>query len=495
MKMTVILAAAFLFAGNATADPIRGRLANEGFENQPIKSVFFFAGNWRNGVQFYEYNPSSNIPFYTVHPSDARHLGWSESVTNRGFAVDAMINAGINVINMSYWGPRGTDNWAWWSPMQTSTYAQDELFNAAVSRNILIAPYIESTAATTNSPGFSFMDCFPGDDDNPAPALVIQINDLIDRYLLHPKKDAWSKKWAQVYDQSGNKRYVVSLIHVASNQQGVTDPLFAEGFDRVADKVYQTTNVRIGFMLDALPPGTFAGGRFKPSANQTGPWLYQQASILAIQCFIPEIWTGYTQENALVQWKKRFSKDWEDTGIPFIFDLSSGYDAHVVFPGSMIYGNTQAWRDSLSRMISNSNCQGITFNSWNGYTEGMAFMSTLQYEDDNFLWARSLFQNFTLNTEISGNPSDRSFAPALYQNYPNPFNPITTIRFSVKEPCRVVLQVFDISGREVSTVADAEFGSGEHTVRFDASRLSSGIYVYLIRMGNFIDAKKMVVLE
>ena len=117
---------------------------------------FFFSGNWRNGTQFYEFNPSNNTGLYTLHPSDARHLGWSENKANRKYALQTMIDAGVNVINMSYWGPPETDNWAYWAPMQTSTASHDELFDVARGTNLLICPYIESFAQTDNDPGFSF---------------------------------------------------------------------------------------------------------------------------------------------------------------------------------------------------------------------------------------------------------------------------------------------------------------------------------------------------
>jgi len=83
----------------------------------------------------------------------------------------------------------------------------------------------------------------------------------------------------------------------------------------------------------------------------------------------------------------------------------------------------------------------------------------------------------------------------LFQNHPNPFNPSTEIRFNVKEPCRVVMKVIDLLGREVATVADGKYGPGRYTVRFDASNLPSGIYIYEIRMGDFKAAGKMTVLE
>jgi hypothetical protein len=83
----------------------------------------------------------------------------------------------------------------------------------------------------------------------------------------------------------------------------------------------------------------------------------------------------------------------------------------------------------------------------------------------------------------------------LYQNTPNPFNPSTTIRFSVAEPCRVELRVFDVRGREVSVLANGAFSKGEHVVRFDASGLPGGVYFYRIQMGEYQAVEKMVLMR
>jgi hypothetical protein len=375
-----------------------GRLANPGFENQPIKSAFFFTGSARDGTPFYEFNPSSNTRLYTIHPSDTRHLRWSEGEANRAFAVDTMIAAGINMVNMSYWGPRGSDNWAYWAPMQTSTYSHDELFRAAVGKKILITPYIEVCASTARFSDYSFTDCFPGNPDDPAPELVTRLKDLIDRYLLHPQDPMWAQKWAQVYDRTGMKRYLVCLIAVASNQEGLTDQGFAEGFDRIADRVYQDTGIRVGFAIDAMPPDTYLWARFLPSPEKTGPWLSQQSSILAIQSYFSGHSIGVNDEDTIIEWKQRYSSKWINTGIPFIQDVSPGYDAHIVFPGPHIFGNTDSFRQAQKALVSKLRCQGITFTAWNGYTEGYAGVPTDEYGDAVYLWACDVFQNFQVGS-------------------------------------------------------------------------------------------------
>jgi endoglucanase len=73
---------------------------------------------------------------------------------------------------------------------------------------------------------------------------------------------------------------------------------------------------------------------------------------------------------------------------------------------------------------------------------------------------------------------------ALAQNYPNPFNASTTIRFVLNQPSTVTLSIFDADGRRISALLDRKkAGVGSHEVRFDATSLPSGIYVYRIEAG------------
>ncbi|MEJ2628937.1 MAG: T9SS type A sorting domain-containing protein, partial [bacterium] len=83
----------------------------------------------------------------------------------------------------------------------------------------------------------------------------------------------------------------------------------------------------------------------------------------------------------------------------------------------------------------------------------------------------------------------------LFQNYPNPFNPKTTIRFEVMEVCWVTIKVYDLRGREVGRIVDNQYQPGRYEVTFNAEGLSSGIYFYQIRMGDFQAVKKMVVMK
>ena len=83
----------------------------------------------------------------------------------------------------------------------------------------------------------------------------------------------------------------------------------------------------------------------------------------------------------------------------------------------------------------------------------------------------------------------------LEQNYPNPFNPTTKINFSIKEKGNVELKVFDLLGSEIATLVNEEKTPGNHEVLFDASNLSSGVYLYTIKSGSFVQSRKMMLMK
>ncbi len=83
----------------------------------------------------------------------------------------------------------------------------------------------------------------------------------------------------------------------------------------------------------------------------------------------------------------------------------------------------------------------------------------------------------------------------LYNAYPNPFNPSTTIRFDLPETAKVRLVVYDMLGREVAVLVDGERSAGEHAVLFEAGKLSSGVYIYRLQAGNFVQTKKLMLTK
>jgi hypothetical protein len=84
---------------------------------------------------------------------------------------------------------------------------------------------------------------------------------------------------------------------------------------------------------------------------------------------------------------------------------------------------------------------------------------------------------------------------SLEQNYPNPFNPTTTIKYSISKDGFVKLSIYNLLGEEVTTLVNSEQKAGRHEVNFDASKLSSGVYLYRVESNNFISIKKMVLVK
>ena len=96
---------------------------------------------------------------------------------------------------------------------------------------------------------------------------------------------------------------------------------------------------------------------------------------------------------------------------------------------------------------------------------------------------------------IDGNNDMLPSSFALAQNYPNPFNPSTTIEFSLPSASEVKLEIFNIIGQKVTTLADGNLAAGNHRYEFDASDQPSGIYFYRLTHENGSDTKKMVLVK
>jgi hypothetical protein len=84
---------------------------------------------------------------------------------------------------------------------------------------------------------------------------------------------------------------------------------------------------------------------------------------------------------------------------------------------------------------------------------------------------------------------------SLSQNYPNPFNPVTKINFAIPKSGLVTIKVYDITGKEVSTLVNEVKNAGSYSVDFTANNISSGVYFYKISAGDFSSVKKMMLIK
>jgi hypothetical protein len=94
--------------------------------------------------------------------------------------------------------------------------------------------------------------------------------------------------------------------------------------------------------------------------------------------------------------------------------------------------------------------------------------------------------------------SDNNYIPSTYslsQNYPNPFNPTTTIKFDLPVDGLITLEIYDILGRKISTLINEHRQAGSYEQVFDASSISSGVYLYKLQAGTFTSSKKLILLK
>jgi hypothetical protein len=101
---------------------------------------------------------------------------------------------------------------------------------------------------------------------------------------------------------------------------------------------------------------------------------------------------------------------------------------------------------------------------------------------------------------VEDNVSPAAFAgpstePELTGNSPNPFNPVTEISFDLPAASDVELEIYNIMGQKVTTLIDRYLEAGRHTVTWDAASVASGVYLYRLRVGDFVETKKMVLLK
>jgi len=142
----------------------------------------------------------------------------------------------------------------------------------------------------------------------------------------------------------------------------------------------------------------------------------------------------------------------------------------------------------------------ITFINGNGTS---TVVNNYAYSDKNVSNGKHLYQlrqvdfdgtsKIVAQTEVEVNFTPGKFE--LMNNYPNPFNPSTVISYQLPIESNVLLKVFNVLGDEVATLVNGQQTAGAHSVNFNASDLSSGIYFYTIEAGSFTATKKMILTK
>ena len=125
--------------------------------------------------------------------------------------------------------------------------------------------------------------------------------------------------------------------------------------------------------------------------------------------------------------------------------------------------------------------------------EGNVIVSGISSRGTNFDDITTV--KYSQTTGISQISSQAPEKFSLSQNYPNPFNPVTKIKYELRVSNYVSLNVFDVTGKEVSSLINQIQSAGTYEVSFDATSLTSGIYFYKLETDNFSETKRMLLVK
>lgn len=190
--------------------------------------------------------------------------------------------------------------------------------------------------------------------------------------------------------------------------------------------------------------------------------------------------------------------DWDNTNLEDL--LSRQTDKRTAYtwrddPGSFPPGRLdyQIYSNSVINVEKDFVIQTEVMNATRLNQYGLQLLDT-RTASDHFPKVADISFDFTTDVENDV----ESFAFKLEQNYPNPFNPNTVIRYSIS-PADVgqfvSLKVYDILGNEVATLVNDFLSAGYYETSFNGSELPSGIYIYVLRTGNYFEVKKMTLLK
>ena len=198
-----------------------------------------------------------------------------------------------------------------------------------------------------------------------------------------------------------------------------------------------------------------------------------------------------------------FQGKWGISGEKFI-DPTTGLTTNFVLAGDPVTG--QGWIDGIQLPPADRRCGSASgpFTMAPGDTQEVviAVIVAGAHSGSDYLSAITELKSFAsvaksqfLLTDINDikNQIPKSFK--LEQNYPNPFNPTTTISYLIPKASFVTLTIYDVLGKEVKTLVNKFQSVGKYNVTFNASNLSSGVYIYSIKAGNFSVSKKLVLMK
>jgi hypothetical protein len=357
-----------------------GRIANHSQRGAPVMTGLYFCG---------PLNQITTDTLFTRHPLKGDRLDWSDR-SDIEYAMSRFTATGLNVLTFSYWGhenhqtDRSGTHWmfsnARWpgDPPAGGEYTQAEqiakaaeMFAVAADAGLLLTPLLE-----VHVEHFPFFAQFPR-----------FLDELVKRSVWLVRNFGDAPNFLKLYNKDGEKRLALTLIETITIFDMHPDE-FAAGFDEAARRVEEQTGHNVGYCIDPTP--------LPKDGSHLGPdpaALRQRSSVLAIKPFnitsqgpVPKGEFELTDEDRLAYCRDQMAR-WSGSGIPFIAPVNPGYDASKVAPDRAVYGLTPRWRQRQRELAVEFATAGLSFDTYNGYTEGQSILATVEDGDAVTTWA------------------------------------------------------------------------------------------------------------
>jgi photosystem II stability/assembly factor-like uncharacterized protein len=189
-----------------------------------------------------------------------------------------------------------------------------------------------------------------------------------------------------------------------------------------------------------------------------------------------------------------------------IFDTGECTASIITSVQGYLYIALGRFTGSLENIFRSSD-NGVTWELSNNGVNG-AYIQKMLHTTDNALYITTMEQGVFKSTNLGDEwfsvgpvtsiDNDNKLLPDEYelaQNYPNPFNPATKIKYQISELSFVTLKVYDVLGSEIATLVSEEKPSGKYEVDFSSKGLASGVYIYRMKVNDFITSKKMLLIK
>jgi hypothetical protein len=275
-----------------------------------------------------------------------------------------------------------------------------------------------------------------------------------------------SSRTTNSYDQAGNQ--ITSLSELWQNNQWINNYMFYN--------YYSTENRR-----DSLLSQSWAGNNWQ---NYSRTSFFYDSLTTFLNYAIAQLWTGNQFEDYL---KLNIINDENGNQVQQLEQIWNGV----------------AWVNDVKKEYAYiwNYFESCNAELWNGTSWEPGDTPILVNNPDGFRIA-IVVQSINIYYLIVSVESTNSETPknySLFQNYPNPFNPATTIRYEIPEQSFVTLKVYDVIGKEITTLVNEEKPAGSYEVEFNTSAINhnptSGVYFYTLSAGNYFTTKKMILLK